>query len=185
MSSGRLRLFVALELTATLRDALERWRAPVLNTQPGLRPVTREALHLTLCFLGSQPAAETEAIAHACGAVASMPAPSLGFSAALWLPRRRPRVLALALADPARRLGAVQASLSARLLAGGWYVPESRTFLPHISLARVAGSVRAAGPPLPDPPAVTASAEGLTLFRSHLGRGGASYERLASVRLGG
>jgi 2'-5' RNA ligase len=68
---------------------------------------------------------------------------------ALALPTRRPRVLALGLRDIDGRGAALQAALAARLQAGGWYAPEGRPWLPHITLARAgrAGGAGRAGRP--------------------------------------
>src|SRR5437588_446428 len=66
----RARLFVALELPVAARDILARWRAAALRETPVLRPVPLEHLHVTLCFLGSRPVREIDAIAAACGAAA-------------------------------------------------------------------------------------------------------------------
>jgi 2'-5' RNA ligase len=83
------------------------------------------------------------------------------------------------------RLGecaALQAVLSERLADLGVYEPEQRRFRPHLTVAR-GDRVRVRGlPALPDCGEFTG--EAVTLFRSHLGRGGARYEALVSVPLG-
>ncbi|HMJ01688.1 MAG TPA: 2'-5' RNA ligase family protein, partial [Conexibacter sp.] len=122
------RLFVALELPREVVDALLAWRAPLLredHAPPALRPVRRESLHVTLCFLG-QVAEETvaplsDAVSFAGAQARSVP--GLSLVEGLWLPRRRPRVLAVALADRDAALARLQRSLSERLAAGGWYEP--------------------------------------------------------------
>ena len=90
----------------------------------GLRLVSPEALHATLCFLGWRSVDEIDQIDAACGqAVGERVAPLLKVAEQLWLPRRRPRVLALRLEDPSGALEEIQAGLSAALSAGGWYEP--------------------------------------------------------------
>lgn len=95
------RLFVALDLPAPVVEALAAWRAPVLREAAALRPVRPEALHATLCFLGwkaEEEAAPLGELVRACVG-GSAGAAGLALGAPLWLPRRRPRVLALALED--------------------------------------------------------------------------------------
>ena len=181
----RVRLFVALDLPGGVRDELVAWRQPILQDQPGLRAVGLESLHVTLCFIGSRPAAEIEPIAGACRSVAGLPARSLRLAEAVWLPARRPRVLAVALEDLDGGLSRVQAGLSALLAERCDYRPEQRPFLPHVTVARVRRGVRIASEQLPAPARLRFAAETVTLFRSHIGPGGAHYEPLDSVPLAG
>jgi RNA 2',3'-cyclic 3'-phosphodiesterase len=78
----------------------------------------------------------------------------------------------------------LQAKLSEALLTGGWYVPEKRPFLAHVTIARVAKEARVRREGAPAPPQVSFRGSTVTLFRSRLGRGGARYEPLRSVELG-
>lgn len=141
-------------------------------------------LHLTLCFLGALPESEIPGIVSACSAAVSEDQLRLELGEALWLPPRRPRVLAVRLRDVAGTLGTLQARLSEALAAGGWYKPERRAYLPHVTVARVRGEGRwrdAELPALPRPGPFSGGT--LTLMRSHLGRGGARYERLWALPL--
>lgn len=185
-SEARIRLFVALELPAPVRDALVAWRARV--APPGLRLVAPEALHVTLCFLGWQRQDAVEGIAGACVAVGDEPALTLAPGAAVWLPPRRPRVLAVELADGEGRLADLQQRLSEALARGGWYEPEQRRYLAHVTVARVPARGPAVGrrpPGLDAPPRLEFRAARLVLFRSRLSSGGARYDALAAVELGG
>lgn len=206
MAGERARLFVALDLPAEVRDALAAWRAPVLaSCADALRPVPDEALHVTLCFLGSSPLDAAGAIGSAVEREARAPRASgaepgdadgggapavagLSLGAPLWLPRRRPHALALAVDDGAGALGRLQGALAAALADGGWFTPEQRRFLPHVTVARVrrGGDPRArARQELPSPPSLAFAGAAVTLYRSHLGRGGARYEALTRVGLAG
>jgi 2'-5' RNA ligase len=178
------RLFVALELPAAVREALVEWRSAVLSGRSGLRPVAFEALHATLCFLGWRAASEIPEIAAACETVADEPVACLMVREAVWLPARRPRVLAAQLDDPAGALASVQAKVSVALQTRDWYVPEKRQFLAHVTVARVAKGARVRREGAPAPPQVSFRGSTVTLFRSRLGRGGARYEALRSVELG-
>jgi 2'-5' RNA ligase len=184
VSDERLRLFVALELPTDVRAALVGWREPVLRDRPGLRALAPESLHVTLCFLGWRPAQEVQQIGEACAAAVAGAVPvSLSLQRALWLPARRPAVLAVALADPQGALEAVQARCSGALQAGGWYAPEARPFLAHVTVARVTKGARVRADELPAPEPVCFAGSRVTLFRSRLGPGGARYEPLRIVRL--
>ncbi len=178
------RLFVALDLPSGAREALVRWRAAVVDRVPGLRLIRPDDLHATLCFLGSRPVGEIDRIAAACGAVAGEPAFESGFGSALWLPARRPRVLAVSLLDEDGALARIQSVLSGALAAGGWYAPESRPFLAHVTVARVARDARVRAVELPAPPESAVRCLHVTLYRSQLSSAGARYEPLASVSLG-
>jgi RNA 2',3'-cyclic 3'-phosphodiesterase len=183
-----LRLFVALELPAPVREGLAGWARRELSPVAGIRLVDAPNLHVTLCFLGMRPAGEVGEIAAAVSAAAS-PVAALGLSVggALWLPRRRPRVVAAAVVDdPVRdgRLSALQAALAGALIAGGFYDAEDRPFLGHVTVGRVGGRARVRPVELPPPEASPFVASAVTLLRSHLGPGGSRYEPLARVTLG-
>lgn len=180
-ASERLRLFVALELPPQVREALLGWRERVAGRIAGLRPLEPGALHVTLCFLGWQPSSELEPIARALGVLERDPAPELVLGEARWLPPRRPRVLAVEVEDPTGALRGMQAGLSEALSEGGWYQPETRPYLAHVTVARLAGGQRETAPP---PPAAEFLGVGVTLYRSRLHRSGARYEPLVTVALG-
>jgi 2'-5' RNA ligase len=184
-AAERARLFVALELPDHARGTLARWRDDAVETfgSDRLRPVTADSLHVTLCFLGWCSLDDVEAIAAACGVAAARPVARLTLGRVVWLPRRRPGVLAVELNDAGARLGAVQATLSASLASGGWYVPEQRPFYPHVTVARVRKGPRIRGAELAKPEPLGFEGEAVTLFRSRLARSGARYEPLASIHL--
>jgi len=182
-SDERARLFVALELPGAVRDQLALWRDEVVTGVPGLRPVAVESLHVTLCFLGSVEVAAVDAVAATCGVVRGMPAASMSVCRGIWLPPRRPGVLAVELLAEGVRVGAVQAASSEALAAGGWYTPEQRPFLAHVTVARVGRGVRVLrGSELPVLSGeLSFPGSMVTLFRSRLSGAGARYEGLASV----
>ena len=201
----RWRLFVALELPSAVRDALVAWRDRVLaGGDVALRPVGRAELHVTLCFLGSCPGGAVEAIGAACSVVGGRGRPALRVGEAVWLPRRRPGVLAVVVDDVEGRLAEVQGALARALVSIGTYELEARPFVPHITIARVR---RGAKVPrrlleLESPEAffgrllrndeadvqrtahpLRFEGERVTLYRSVPGRGGSRYESLHVVEL--
>jgi 2'-5' RNA ligase len=184
-SSPTVRLFVALDLPDVLRGHLLGWGAHALSDVSGVRLQRPEAMHVTLCFLGEQPVGEVEAIAGAMrAAVGRRTAMALTPGAPIWLPARRPRVAAIEVADAGSELAVLQSDVSAGLTAGGWYEPERRPFLAHVTVARIGRNGPRQPPELPTPPpAVSATAGSVSLYRSHTGASGARYEVVETVGL--
>jgi len=138
---------------------------------------------VTLAFLGWRAEAELPAIE---GAIqgARAPVSLLRTDGVVLLPPRRPRVMAVRLDDPARATIALQESVSAALVGAGVYEPSYRAWLPHVTIGRARGPLRRDAP-VPDVPALEFLPPSMTLFRSHLQRGGAQYEPLARFNLTG
>jgi 2'-5' RNA ligase len=171
-----------------VRTALADWGARQLGGVAGVRLLDRESMHVTLCFLGARDAGEIEAIAQALLVVAGAPPVPLTPGAPLWLPRRRPRVAAVGLTDGegARGPSAIlQSAVATALAQGGWYEPDVRPFLAHVTVARIGKGGLPRAPELAPPPAVRFTAEAVSLYRSHTGPAGARYEPLATVGLAG
>lgn len=178
-----LRLFIALELPVDVTASLSGWGSATATEVAGLRALPAASLHVTLCFLGSCPSAAISPIAGSCRSLAGTGAVDLACAQAIWLPERRPRVLAIALADEHDHLAALQARLGTALHAAGWYEPEHRAFLPHVTVARVRHGTRVRQRVRTPVPAVAFRASSVALMRSHLGPQGAVHEPLARVSL--
>lgn len=190
-----VRLFVALALPEEARDSLAEWRSRALGGVSALRLLDPASLHVTLCFLGWQDEEEVDRVGEACASAVGPPVGSgvgdgmrsgvgsgvgeLSLGGAFWLPERgRPRVAAVSVVDPSGGVAALQSRLSEALSAGGWYTPERRPFLAHVTVARVGKDARVRRSALPDPPAVRFAGSRVVLYRSVLGAGGARYEAL-------
>ena len=184
MSDGA-RLFAAVDPPAAARAEIAGWarRAlPVLGAVPGgVRPVAAAQLHVTLCFLGSQPAERIDEIA-AVVCEAAAPVGPLGVGAPVWLPRRQPRALAIELHDETGALADLAGDLCRALGEAIGWTPESRRLRPHVTVARMRGGSVVPGA-LAATPAVSFEPEALTLYRSRLEPGGAVYQPLARVAL--
>jgi 2'-5' RNA ligase len=197
LKSPRARLFVALDLPERVREQLVEWQRRAL-TDPALRPVAAEALHVTLCFLAYHPERDIESIAEVVQGVDSQPI-ELRFDAEPSpVPSGRPRLFAIG----AESQGAValQAELSDRLAAEGFYRPEKRPFWSHVTVARIKPSkrsdsdrrgqrrgrpMRVEAPPGPLPAELCEPflAARVTLYRSFLRPTGAEYASLAALDL--
>jgi 2'-5' RNA ligase len=189
MSRGATaRLFVALELPAEVRERLSQWGRAVAaapRTLPALRVLAPGSLHLTLCFLGSRPVAEINALTAALERCAQ-PVGELAVGGPLLLPPRRPRSLAVAIGDPVGTLESLHAHLLTTLSAASEWEPDRRRLRPHVTVARMRSGAHAAV----QAPALTVATPGLTftpqalgLYRSWLEPAGARYEELARSEL--
>jgi 2'-5' RNA ligase len=197
LKSPRARLFVALDLPERVREGLVVWQRQAL-TDPVLRPVAAEALHVTLCFLAYHPERDIERIAEVVQGVGSRPIEIRFDAEPAPVPANRPRLFAV----DAESEGAValQAELSDRLEAGRFYRPEKRPFWSHVTVARIKPSKRSASdrrgrrrgrpmrveaPPGPLPAELCEpfGAIRITLYRSNLRPTGAEYVSLACLDL--
>ena len=106
-----MRLFVALELPAAARAALAAWADAA--APPIVRRIPVENLHVTLAFLGSRSEDEATTVGARLADVIR-PLGPLRTAGALWLPRRHPGVLTVALRDD-EQLSGLQADLAAEL----------------------------------------------------------------------
>jgi RNA 2',3'-cyclic 3'-phosphodiesterase len=186
VSGPRARLFLALDLPEPARARLVEWRDVALAGRRDVRPVTPDALHVTLVFLGWQDESAAERIADAAfSALPAGPAPRLAATGVSSIPPRDPRLFALDLEDEDSRAARIQACMAGALAAARVFEPEKRPFWPHVTLARVKRGERRV-PPLRDdpPPGEPFDAAAVTLYRSTLRPQGALYEPLARTVAG-
>jgi 2'-5' RNA ligase len=186
-----VRLFLALNLPAAVRDAVHAAYAPLREVAPAAAWTAPDKLHLTVKFVGEQPREMADALAAAATRVAAGHAPVVlelaHFGA--FPNRRRPRVLWLGVrADP--RLELLHHDVELACAELGLPV-DGRAFRPHVTLGRV----RPAGPPV-DPRALAHAAravhfreevtvETLDLMLSEPAHGGTRYTPLARAPLAG
>lgn len=173
-----VRLFFAL-----LPDAPSRARLRTLQAQlprQSWRLVDPSSLHLTLAFLGQRKEDDVAGLSEA--AEGLMPvATSQSSRDWLWLPScKHPRVLALGVAADLALQTLVE-QLWQRLDGVGW-VPPERSFLPHVTLARV--QQRPAGLTLEAPSTIQLDWALLGLFSSRLTPAGPCYQVLWSKSSG-
>ena len=129
-----LRLFVACDLPDGARRAISAWQARALASAEGVR--LNHALHLTLAFLGTMPAASVGDIAGALADVRVREA-RVGVGGPAFLPvRGAKRVIVLPLEDEGGILTRLQADVAEALSARRLYEPPGRPWLPHVTVAR-------------------------------------------------
>ena len=165
-------------LPADVRDAIGEWQRDSLRGDARL--VERRNLHVTLAFLGHRPTEDVGRVAEALDASARALAGPIVLSALRYKETRS--VAMLVLTDEEERAGRLARDLHGRLERIGAYEPEKRPWLPHVTVLRFRSPPKLR-PPLP---ALTPfSPSGAAVYHSVLGRGGARYEVLESVSLGG
>jgi 2'-5' RNA ligase len=185
--SDRWRCFVAVpisdELRASLGAAIATWRDDPRTE--GLRWVAEEALHVTLVFLGSIEPEAVAGIASHVEQASARHAPMTRATGRLGAFARpgSARVLWYAVHDPDGALAALATDVGVALGLG-----QTEPYRPHVTLGRarrrsvdLRGWIEAASASAPEG---TFAVRTLHLMRSHLGRGPARYETLATFPLG-
>jgi 2'-5' RNA ligase len=152
---------------------------------PGARWVEARNLHITLRFIGEVEDGLAREIHDELADTIRAPALSLSVTGFGTFGSRQPRAL-FAAVDKPPDLVRLQARVEAVVTRLG-LDPEPRKFTPHITLARLKDAPTnrlqdyiAGHSPLSIGPFAI---DRVTLFRSHLGRGGAEYESIADYPL--
>jgi 2'-5' RNA ligase len=206
-----LRTFIAIDLPSPILDALaatQKQLQAVLAAQKqatAMRWSPVKNLHLTLRFLGDTTHEQREQVTQRLQALAATSAPftlqvdltSKGLGGFPTL--RQPRVLWVGLGGDLATLGHLQAQVEVMAQAVG-FVPEERSFAPHLTLARAAreadrrlqqqvgqvlnehGLAALSTASLPAP-RLSFAVEQLTYYQSELGSGGSRYTVLAEAPL--
>ena len=185
-----VRLFIAINLPADVRDRIHEAAAPLREAAPDIAWTPPERLHLTLKFLGDRPESDVvplgDLLRHVGARHAAMPLIIEGGGAFPSL--ARPRVIwAGVAAEP--RLELLQHDVEAGCAELG-YELEGRPFRPHLTLGRARGGVESPAARV----AISRAArhielreeidvESVDLMRSEPGRGGPRYTRLAAGAL--
>ncbi len=200
-SDVTMRLFVAIDLPAAWKDALaeqqERMRRTIVTEMSAgslkIRWVRPEGIHLTLKFLGEVEPERVEGIREALAA-AVPEAPALRLSlggAGAFRDRKAPRVILATVTGETARLEELARRVDLEMNSAG-FERERRGFQPHLTLARLPQD---AAPETREligeltgrvkPSRVEEfSVSGVQLVRSHLGREGARYEKIATFPSG-
>jgi len=137
----------------------------------GGRPTAPNQIHLTLAFLGDQPAARVETLRSLGGGLRAR-AFTLALDTLGGFPRTGVAWLGASVIQP--HLGALHGELARALQKGGFAVDE-RPYAPHLTLAR--RSVATTERRLPQP--LCWAVTSFFLVVSELGRSGPAYRTLA------
>jgi len=184
-----LRLFVAVELPASVRRALGELARDLARCRADVKWVEEENFHLTLKFLGEVDQARLpevqEALARAARGAKPFSFEATGTGA--FPSPGRPRVIWVGVGRGAEELGSLAARVDAELARVG-FAAEARPFSPHLTLGRVR-SPRGVGDLVRALeqacfPAREVPVGEIVLFQSVLGRAGPVYTPVARYRLG-
>jgi 2'-5' RNA ligase len=177
------RLFLGIALTDDVRHGLAAFLSAKADPLPG-KPVPPENWHLTLRFLGAtEESARDRVLGFLDEHMLTLPF-VLGFGGLGAFARpARATVLWLGVNRGIEELTELAAICEAVAQSVG-FAAEDRPFHPHVTLARIrpwqdVGSLVETVPPFP----LAQTVEEITLYRSVLGRGGASYEIVDEIEL--
>lgn len=133
-----MRLFIALELPAPVKQALAEAQTELRRARASVSWSKPENLHLTLKFLGETDAARLPELAAAGAATAAKTAPfALELTQVGGFPNlRQPRVLWVGLAGARASLLRLHGELETQLAAQG-FPRETKPLHPHLTLGRV------------------------------------------------
>jgi RNA 2',3'-cyclic 3'-phosphodiesterase len=188
-----VRLFLAVEIDATVIDAAQtvtaqlRERAEAMAPQARITWIPASLMHLTVRFIGNVADGEVARLIEGLSA----PLPIRPFSLEVLglgaFPQRgAPRVLWAGIAGGTDELVRTEVETSARLQQLG-VAPDDRIFSPHLTLARVREPAGLKASPLlaglETTPLGTSRVDAITLFESRLSPKGPTYVALHRTAL--
>jgi len=184
-----MRLFIAGNLPANVRDAIHADAAVLRDAAPSVRWVAGPSLHITLKFLGECDERVIDDVRRTIATVAERHGPiDIRFTEAGAFPNfRRPRVVWIGMTGE-DALRALVRDIDQALAPLG-IAPEGRAFQAHLTLGRVRQELTPA-----EAATLAASARAfravggftvqtIDLMRSELGPGGSRYSTMAAVPL--
>jgi 2'-5' RNA ligase len=179
-----MRLFLAIPLSPAVRDQLAAIRARLERPDDNLRWSAPESWHITLQFLGATTPAQYDCVLSRLRTLSAAPVPvqleALGFF-------HRTGVFFAGIHLTPSLVALQQRIVSATTPCG--FVPETRPYHPHITLARNRSGANGIGTLQPRAGAAPAfdpfTAQEFLLYESFLGPSGSRYEVRARFPLAG
>lgn len=180
-----IRAFIAIELSETLRAALQEAQKDLSKSTCDVVWVRPENMHLTLKFLGEVPTQDIECILHSLSPLLDKIPPfeiqldGLG----VFPDARHPRVIWAGIKDEQNQLTRVVNMIEEALILFG-FTRETRTFTPHLTIGRIkADSETHPLMPLIEKyhfkEKIVQRIEEISLFKSTLTNDGPIYEKLS------
>ena len=168
-------IFIAYTLPAQAASALATWAGDFLGDANETRLVPAENLHITLVFCGRLPADRVhEVVERTRAAIEVVRAPRYSPTRVRVLARSAV-ALEVEAAEPDRaRRGWPLGTLALELTSAGLRRPETRDWLPHVTVARVRRGQRLAV--AADPPDLSFAPDAIAVLESVSVPGGVRYE---------
>lgn len=185
-----MRLFLAIPIDKRILDSLARATDKLRESRAPVRWVRPEGMHLTLKFLGDTEPEKVEPLVEAVSGVTSkiQPFPISVHGAGAFPNLKRPRVLWAGVIENSGTIGRLAKDIE--LVSGqlGWE-REKRKFSPHVTIGRVKGNMNlvrlaAAMETMEEEHWGDQEVGEVVLYRSHLDKGGARYEKVHVFGLG-
>jgi 2'-5' RNA ligase len=183
-----VRVFIALDVSDPVRERIADFARVLRAKAPEARWVRTDAVHVTLKFIGEAPPAQVDRIRMALEPVRASGPVEMSFRGAGFFPdEQRPRVFWVGI-DATPTLADLAGEIEQRLEPLG-IARESRSFRPHLTLARIEGAngarngvdaLRRALGESRAPEFGKVVERTFHLYESRLGPGGARYTRLQS-----
>jgi 2'-5' RNA ligase len=179
-----LRTFLAIELDPITRDILEQVIMFLRNhyrleKMTWVKPIN---LHVTVRFIGDTSTAQIPSlIARVREALANLPAFSLVLSGVAFFPSHHPHVIAINF-TLSQELAQLLLATEQAVVACG-FMPETRSFQPHLTLARFSHPLKSI-PEIPIKLPQTLAVNKIILFKSDLTPNGSLYTPLEYFAFG-
>ncbi len=181
-----MRVFVAVELPDAVRNALHEGTNLLRQSNPAVRWVPPDNMHITLKFLGEITENRTARVREAVTAAAVRHPPfqvALG-SVGAFPNLNRPRVVWIGVREGAEPLAALAADADSALEAEG-FMREKRPFRAHLTVGRCRKPAPLAGASSAVVPNDVFLVDRVVVMESHLQPRGARYEVIGVCPLGG
>jgi RNA 2',3'-cyclic 3'-phosphodiesterase len=181
-----MRSFLALEVSAPVVDYLSGVIERLSKRTRDIKWVKKDAIHITLKFLGEIEEALAPKILEALQPIGSRFAPSMISLKEIdaFPSRRRARVVIVRLDKGTDEMKAIFEAVEEGL-TGFDFEREAREYTPHITLGRMRTPQPFPDGDLPPLEKMVSTVDGLVLFKSKLTPGGAIYTPVWKIKLGG
>jgi 2'-5' RNA ligase len=190
---GEIRAFIAIELPSEIKSELALVQKKLKReAHPSVKWVSLDGIHITLKFLGNINPAMTSQIMEAISRAARGMHPfNLELQGLGAFPNlRRPRVIWVGMGGEISKLTALQKNVDLALTPLG-FLPETRSFTPHLTLARLTertpvqerGRLGQLAAEIKIERYIPFQADSIHLIRSELTPAGAIYSYLGSAKL--
>lgn len=177
-----MRIFIAALLDDDTRRHISDYISSIKGRISGVKWERQEKLHITLKFLGEIEQSKLPDICNvvdfACGNMAKIEMAVSHFGAFPNL--SRPRVLYTGF-DDSEQINGLQQSIDSRLTDYG-FAPESRKFIPHVTIGRVNSRYRLQ-PPVPLVRRKECRIDSIAVVQSVLDSHGSRYKNLEVYKL--